>query len=155
MNPRNLIILFIMIILILSVLFLPALMGTGISDLPDEDDLASDDGLSIITNFSVAWIVMLAYQTLVPLWLRISIFALFLVYVGGRSKQKRFNDRTIDHVNVLIAELLKTALIRAVFNFPFFINYPNNTLPIFLPILIPNLRRYEYDAFDCWIKPGF
>ena len=106
----------------LSLLFMPALMGAGIMDLMEEDDLTDpeDDDLSVINDFPIAWIRIPVHQLSVLLRLGLSIFALFVVYLGGRSKHRRFNDRTLDHVNALISYALKTALInRAVFYFLF------------------------------------
>ena len=111
---------FLIIILIISVFLVPALMaGSAIVDMPEENDLADDD-FSLISNYSVLWIRIPVHQMSVFLMLGMSIFALFVVYLGGRSKHRRFNDRTIDAVSVLKADLLKTARIRAVFNFLFF-----------------------------------
>jgi hypothetical protein len=108
-----------LIILVLFVFLLPALIGASIIDSPEEENFADDDDSSIITTFPVAWIRIPAHQMSVLVRLGISIFALFVVYLGGRSKHRRFNDRTIDAINLLIGELLilKTALIRAAFNF--------------------------------------
>jgi hypothetical protein len=132
----------------LSVLFVPALLGTSIIDLQEEDDLTDteDDNFSVI-DFPPTWIRIPVHQLSVLLRLGISIFALFVVYLGGRSKHRRFNDRTLDHVDALIScSSLKTALlIRAVFHFLFSalpLNYPNQYLVNrFSPILIPNSRR--------------
>lgn len=139
---------FLIIILMLSVLFMPAVMGTGIIDLPEEDDLtdADEDDFSAISNLPIAWIRIPVHQLSVLLRWGLSIFALFVVYLGGRSKHRRFNDRTLDHINVLMAEFLKTALFRAVFNFLFPAPHLNRANKYFvnpyLPILIPNSRRY-------------
>ena len=119
-------------------------------DLIEEDDLTDTDGddFSVFSNFPPAWIRIPVHQMSVLLRLGISIFALCVVYLGGRSKHRRFNDRTLDHVNALISyPFLKTALInRAVFNFLFpalHLNYPNTHLVNrFSPILIPHSRRY-------------
>jgi hypothetical protein len=108
-----------LILLILSVFLLPLLAGASIIDSPEEDNLADDDDFSVISTFPVAWLRIPVHQMSLLLRLGISIFALFVVYLGGRSKHRRFNDRTIDAINLLTGELLilKTALIRAVFNF--------------------------------------
>jgi hypothetical protein len=132
----------------LSVLFVPALLGTSIIDLQEEDDLTDpeDDDFSII-DFPPTWIRIPVHQMSVQLKLGMSIFTLFVVYLGGRSKHRRFNDRTLDHVNALISySFLKTALfIRAVFYFMLFaphLNYPNMYLVNrYSPIFIPNSRR--------------
>ena len=119
-------------------------------DLIEEDDLSDTDGddFSVISDFPPTWIRIPVHLMAVMLRLGLSIFALFIVYLGGRSKHRRFNDRTLDHVNALISyPFLKTALInRAVFNFLFpalHLNYPNTHLVNrFMPILIPHSRRY-------------
>ena len=140
---------FLIIILMLSVLIAPAFMGVSIIDLPEEDDLTDTDGddFSLISHFSPVWIRIPVHQMAILLRLGISIFALFIVYLGGRSKHRRFNDRTIDPVYALISDSLKAALfIRAVFYFLFpasDLNYPNRHLVNrFSPILILNSRRY-------------
>jgi hypothetical protein len=141
---------FLILILMLSVLFMPAVMGAGMIDLPEEDDAMDEDedNFSFMNNVPPFWIRIPIHQMAVLLRLGISIFALFVVYLGGRSKHRRFNDRTLDHVNALISyPLLKTALInRAVFLFLFpalHLNYPNRHLVNrFSPILIHNSRRY-------------
>jgi hypothetical protein len=141
---------FLIILLMLSVLFMPAVMGAGVIDLIEDDDLTDtdEDDFSTISDFPPAWIRIPIHQLSVLLRLGMSIFALFVVYLGGRSKHRRFNDRTLDHVNALISyPFLKTALfIRAVFLFlvpALHLNYPNRHLVNrFSPILIHNSRRY-------------
>jgi hypothetical protein len=106
------------LLLITSVLLAPAFMGGSIIDsFAEEDDLGDRDEFALIGTFSVLWIRIPVHQMSVLFGLGISIFALFGVYVGGRSKRNLFNDRTIDAFNLLKAYLLKTAHIRAVFNF--------------------------------------
>ena len=140
---------FLIIILMLSVLFMPALLGASVIELPEEDDLNDTDGddFSLFSNFPPAWIRIPVHQMSVLLRLGISIFALCVVYLGGRSKHRRFNDRTLDHVYALVSYSLKTALInRAVFYFlfptPCLIYANKNFINGFYPILIPNSRRY-------------
>jgi hypothetical protein len=143
---RNLILILLML---LAAFVLPALVDASFLDLPEEEDLTDgdEDDLSAIHNFPLTWIRIPVHQMSVLLRLGISIFALFVVYLGGRSKHRRFNDRTLDHVNTLIPySSLKTALItRAVFCFLFpvcSLNYPNKHLVNrFSPIFIPNSRR--------------
>jgi hypothetical protein len=144
-NLRNI---FLILILMLSVLFVPALLGTSIIDLQEEDDLTDpeEDDFSII-DFPPTWSRIPIHQMSALLKLGMSIFTLLVVYLGGRSKHRRFNDRTLDHVNALISySILKTALlIRAVFHFLFptlHLNYPNEYLVNrFSQILILNSRR--------------
>jgi len=144
-NVRNILLI---LILTLSVLFVPALLGASIIDLQEEDDLTEteDDDFSIL-DFPPTWIRIPVHQMSVLLKLGMSIFTLFVVYLGGRSKHRRFNDRTLDHINALTSySSLKTALLnRAVFYFLFtalHLNYPNQYLVNrYSPILILNSRR--------------
>ena len=140
---------FLILILTLSVLFMPAVMGAGIIELPEEDDLSEvdEDDFSAISGLPLAWIRIPVHQMSILLRLGISIFALCVVYLGGRSKDKRFNDRTLDHINAFISHSLKTALfVRAVFYFlfpPFYFNHPNKYfVNPYLPTFILNSRRY-------------
>jgi len=116
------------VILMLSIILLPVLSATSMIDLMEDNDLFTDDDFSVITIFPVAWTRVPVHQMSVLLRLGISIFALFVVYLGGRSKAKRFNDRTLDSIKSLITEFSKTALLlRAVFNFLFFDPSPPQT----------------------------
>ena len=143
-NARSI---FLIVVLILSAFLLPVFMGASIIELPEEDDFADEEGddFSLISHFSPDWIRIPVHQLSALLRLGISIFALCVVYLGGRSKHRRFNDRTLDHINALTAEFLKTALFRAVFNFLFPATVPHCStkqfVNHFLPILIPNSRR--------------
>ena len=142
--------LFLIIILILSAFMLPSLMNAGLLELAEEDDRSDTDfdgdGFTVFHSLPTAWIRIPVHQLAALLCLGMSIFTLFVVYLGGRSKHRRFNDRTIDHVNAFISYLLKTALNkRAVFNFLFPISHVNSSTeyfsPGFIPFLFPNLRR--------------
>jgi hypothetical protein len=149
-NVRNI---FLILILVLSVLFVPALLGASIIDLQEEDDLADGDGddYSVISDFPPTWIRIPVHQMSVLLRLGISIFTLFVVYLGGRSKHRRFNDRTLDHVNALISySSLKTALlIRAVFRFLF----PPLPLPLVSLISKPfELHRRQESKPEVYLR---
>ena len=78
-------------------------------DLPEEDDFTEKDadgeGFAVISEFPIAWIRIPVHQMSVLFRLGISIFALFVVYLGGRSKHKWFNDRTIDPAEAVFATL--------------------------------------------------
>jgi len=76
-NLRNI---FLILILTLSVLFVPALLGTSIIYLQEEDDLSDpeDDDFSLI-DFPPTWIRIPVHQVSVLLKLWMSIFALFVV----------------------------------------------------------------------------
>ena len=112
----------VLILLILATFMLPTLIDAGMIDieLPEEDDLtekeADGDDFQAISHFSPAWIRIPVHQMSILLRLGLSIFALFVVYLGGRSKRRLFNDRTIDPAAVLIVNL-KTTLHRVVFIF--------------------------------------
>ena len=119
MSPTSLKTVF-LIFLVLSVILLPTLGGAYVMDLVEDDDLADGDFL-IIHDFTAAWNAVRFGPMSVLIRLELSIFILFVVYLGGRSKVRRFNDRTIDWVNLFtfIVDSLKTALTRTVFNFRF------------------------------------
>ena len=142
---RNLLLIFLML---LAAFVLPAWVEVSLLDLPEEDDLTDEDedDSSAIHNFSPTWIRIPVHQMSVLLRLGISIFALFVVYLGGRSKHRRFNDRTIDPVNALTSYSLKTALFNgAVFYFlcPT-LHLTSSTKQFtyrFIPTLILNSRR--------------
>ena len=111
-------IVFIFILIGLLLALSPAMVGLGVAgfleeDAPDEDDL------SMIHNIPFAWLRIHVHQLSILLTLGLSIFALFVVYLGGRSKHRRFNDRTIDAnlVSIDVSLLLRTAQRGAVFNF--------------------------------------
>lgn len=132
----------ILILLLLAALMLPAFIAAGMIELAEEDDLADADAFgedfAVIGDLPIAWIRIPVHQMSILLRLGISIFALFIVYLGGRSKHKRFNDRTIDAANLLIAAFLKTALfIRAVFNFRFFTPCLSDTCVSFVGVFRP------------------
>jgi hypothetical protein len=112
---------FFLIILLLSVVLLPVLAGAGPIDLPEKDDLSDADDFAVVSHFPVTEISLRVYPISVLLKLQTFVFALFVVYWGGRFKHKRFNDLTIAAVNALgsISDSLKTALFRAVFSFRF------------------------------------
>jgi hypothetical protein len=100
MNLFSRIIILIGILLLLLTLF-PAISGTGYAAVLEEDDLPDDDDVSLHNDVPISWIRIPVHQLSLLLRLGISIFALFIVYLGGRSKARRFNDRTIDTVNTL------------------------------------------------------
>jgi hypothetical protein len=115
MNPtaRNLL----LVILMLFVALSPMVMGNF--GLEDEDDHPGDNDLLVMSILPMTWINKILVHR-IPDLLRfgISFFALFLVFLGGRSKAKRFNDRTLDSIKPLVVLFSKAALfIRAAFNF--------------------------------------
>ena len=105
-----------LILLMLFIAFSPLL--TGYFGLIDEDDDLDDNGLLDFFGIPVIWTKIFVHQVSGSLRLGLSIFALYLVYLGGRSKNKWFNDRTIDPNNSLIVVIYtEAALLRAAFNF--------------------------------------
>ena len=108
-----------LIIVILSVILLPMIAGIiGLFIETDEDNFPGNIDFSMISSFPMAWNSWLSVQQMAAvLRFGLSIFALFVVYLGGRSKAKRFNDRTIEPIKYLKVILTETALFRAVFNF--------------------------------------
>ena len=110
------------VILLIFMVFLILLpLATGILGLVEDNDFFDEDDLFTADSFIVALSRILAHQMLPGLIFGMSIFALFVVYLGGRSNHRRFNDRTIDFINVLrgIFSFSATALLRAVFVFLF------------------------------------
>ena len=102
---------------IMLMILLPAFTGTGIVGFTGEDKYPDEGDDSTIAYFPMDWVGIQVNQFPMSLKVSISIFALFVVYLGGRSKNKRFNDRTLD-VNIFSRLIfLKTALFRAVFIF--------------------------------------
>jgi hypothetical protein len=114
-----------LIILMLSIILLPVITGIiGLFIGRDGDNLPDNIDFSMISNFSMVLIDWISVrQTAVVLRFGISIFALFVVYLGGRSKAKRFNDRTIELIKSLKVVFIMAALFRAAFNF-------NSMIPI-------------------------
>ena len=133
-----------MAMVMVCIILMTVLTGIIISE---EDDQLPDDDFLEAGRFAAAWFRIPVYQLSFILMLGMSIFALFVVYLGGRSNHKRFYDRTIDSVKLLPVVFLKTALNRAVFIFLFFDPYSDDKENILtnvnlFPTLIPILRRY-------------
>jgi len=131
-------------ILILFVFLLPAITGlVGLivdNELPDGDDYDAFAGSTVL-----ALARMMVHPVLSGLMLGISVFALFGVYQGGRSSHRRFNDRTLDSINLSFRGIFSaTALLRAVFVFPFVEHQPVpvNTCLNKNPNPIHRSRRY-------------
>jgi len=94
-------------------------LGTGMIDFMAEDDIPEEDDSTNLSSIPFAWTRISLQRLLIFLQPGLSIFTLFIIYLGGRSKNRRFNDRTIDANMVLkgVTLSLKAALSRAVFNF--------------------------------------
>jgi hypothetical protein len=108
-----------LIIVILSVVLLPVITGIiGLFIGTDGDNLPDNIDFSMISGFSMVLISWISVrQTAVVLRFGISIFVLFVAYLGGRSKTRRFNDRTIELIKSLKVVFTVAALFRAAFNF--------------------------------------
>jgi hypothetical protein len=119
--------------LILLLVLLFALTRTNVVSLAETEGLSDGtDNVSVTAVLPVVWIRIPVYPLFMVLMLGISIFASVLVYLGGRSKVKRFNDRTIDLFESFVDISSQTALLfrRAVFNFVFsnlFLPQPGKT----------------------------
>ena len=139
------------IILILLVFLLPAI--TGLVGLIVDNELPDGDDYDVFASGSIIALARMTtgHQVLSGLMLGISVFALFGVYQGGRSNHRRFNDRTLDTINLLFGDIFSvTALLRAVFVFPFveLQTAPTNTRLNKNPNPIHSTRRYNH-AFHC------
>lgn len=113
MELRNTSIL-LLILAVLFVLLFPVLFIPNMHD--HAEDQSGDDLLHTGCTFLEAFLLPV-HTVHVVLQSGVMIFALYLVYLGGRSKHKRFNDRTIDEIHMATIDFVKTALFRAVFNF--------------------------------------
>lgn len=115
-NPNHVFILLMITAIVLLSLLTAILSLTLPDNLPDSDDNASSLG-----NFLIAWRSVSAQDLALELILGMSVFILFVTYLGGRSNRRRFNDRIPDSnftsKNVWL--FLKTASSEAVFNFLF------------------------------------
>ena len=81
-------------IMMLFIILLPVV--TGLVGLTVENAFLEDDDNLLANSFMAIWARMPVHQMLLGLMLGMSIFALFVVYRGGRSNHSRFNDRTLD-----------------------------------------------------------
>ena len=98
MNLNNRSSVFLLILMVFLIL-LP--LATGLLGLIEDNDLFDEDDLFTADSFIVAWYRIVTHHMLLGLIFGMSIFALFVVYLGGRPNHRRFNDRTIDFINVL------------------------------------------------------
>ena len=129
------------IILLLFIFLLPAI--TGLVGLMADNELSDSDDFDTLVNSFIASVTRITVPPMMSgLMLGMSIFTLFVVYQGGRSNRRLFNDRTIDAVNLLRGIFSETALFRAVFVFLFFDSSLNqarqelkNVIPFSTPIL--------------------
>ena len=85
-------------IMMLFIILLPAV--TGLVGLTVENEFPEDDDYTLANSFMASWARMPIHQMLAGLMLGMSMFTLFVVYMGGRSNHRRFNDRTLDSFNL-------------------------------------------------------
>ena len=85
-------------LMMLLIILLPVLMG--IAGLTMDNLLPDDNEHSFSSSFVAIWARIPVHQMLSGLILGLSIFALFVVYLGGRSNHRRFNDRTLDSMDL-------------------------------------------------------
>jgi len=89
---------FLLVLMMFFIILLPVL--TGIAGLTMDNALLEDDDHSLLSSFMAVLARMQVHQILSGLILGMSIFALFVVYLGGRSNHRRFNDRTLDSMDL-------------------------------------------------------
>jgi len=106
-------------LIVLAFSLMPFMEETGMNVFMSNDDVLDEDDLFIISNIPFSWIRIPVRELSILLAQGISIFALFVIYLGGRSKHRRFNDRTIDADMVIkgVAIFLKAAHYWAAFKF--------------------------------------
>jgi uncharacterized membrane protein len=109
-------------IMMLFIILLPAV--TGLVGLTVENEFPEDDDYTLANSFMASWARMQIHQLVSGLMLGMSMFTLFVVYLGGRSNHRRFNDRTLDSFNLFRGIFFATALFRAVFVFLSFASQP-------------------------------
>jgi len=102
---------------LLLIILLVAFAAPSVFGFIEEGENYEDNYFSIAANFPMDWIESQIPHGSILLKLDISVFALFVVFIGGRSKSKWFNDRTIELVSSSISPYSKTVLFRAVFCF--------------------------------------
>lgn len=141
MNVEKRSVIFVIIFLLLFLTLLPAV--SGIINFIGVDNFSDDNYLQTRADIAV-WAMAPIYLTMPKLMLGISVFALFGVYLGGRSNYRRFNDRTLDSINLFRGIFSMTAPLRAVFVFPFVEHQPvpTNMCLNKNPIPIHSTRRY-------------
>ena len=96
----------------------------------DEDFVPEDDVLSMLRNVPVIWTGLFIHEISILPGLGIIIFALYVTYLGGRLKDKRFNERTIQLPFSLRIVSFEATLFRVAFIFLFV--YPYQGLMNFL-----------------------
>ena len=134
------VVLFAIFVLFLALSFAP--LGTEVIVFIEEDDIPQEDDTVLISSLPISWTRGSVYQSVILLKLGLSMFTLFVVYLGGRSKDRIFNDRTIDADLVLegVTMSLKAAQNRAVFNF--FNSLKYRVRPVKNIVIRPTIQSY-------------
>ena len=123
-------------ILMLFLIVFP--IGIGLVNLITAGDNFPDDNILQVDGLIVTWAWFPVRQLISGLIMGMSIFALFVVYLGSRSSHRYFNDRSIDPINLFRGIFFLTALLRAVFVCHFF-----ETQPVQIRNGPQYLRRYK------------
>jgi len=100
--------------LILLMLFVSVIVGINVIDSSGYTDLSGLDSFPNTVFFAMVWNEL---PIQLPLWLGLSVYFQFILYLGGRLKNKRFNDLIPEFLINSNTSLFKTALIRAVLIF--------------------------------------
>jgi hypothetical protein len=125
------------VIFLLILLF--AFMGTGIVDLIEGDELFDGaEDFSMTASMPPAWTKVSIHHLPILFHWGIAIFALFAVYIGGRSKARRFNDRTIDLIHSFKYAFTKTAF--PIYGKAVLVLYSSSNLPRSIRALPSNIK---------------
>ena len=126
-NRNHIFILLMIVVMVLSPLLTVILYVTMPDNLLEKEDNATYPG-----DFLIVWGNLVVQDLAVKLILGISVFILFVTYLGGRSNHRRFYDQIPDshYTSKNVWLFLKTALDKAVFIFFCFLQFfqsPNLT----------------------------
>lgn len=137
-STRNLLL---MIIVIVILAFLFTFVGRGaIYFTENSDDLENDPAFDEMPYF-VNWTMIQLDRKSTSVKPPVSIFSLFIVYLGGRTKNKRFNDRSSDLVKFYVGNFKRQLRIELPFCFQLIghsIDQTCNELLIAIPASIPH-----------------
>ena len=128
-------------IMMLFIILLPAI--TGMVGLTVENEFPEDDDYTLANSFMASWARMPIHQLVSGLMLGMSMFTLFVVYLGGRSNHRRFNDRTLDSFN-----LFGVLFSRRLYVEPSLFSCPSHLIQLsrqwngsLIPIMIPSTKE--------------
>ena len=129
-------------IMMLFIILLPAV--TGLVGLTVENEFPEDDDYTLANSFMASWARMPIHQLVSGLMLGISMFTLFVVYLGGRSNHRRFNDRTLDSFN-----LFGVFFSRRLYSEPSLFSCPSHLIHI-----IQAMEWKSHSDHDSWYSGG-